>query len=432
MIPDYALLYNDTDANGQTIAVTGVSDPSDGSVAHSLVNFNVTFTEASNIHIDGGTFTDTGSTTSPLGPIPESFRLTARKKARVRLTERGLGDILIGSSSADTINGNEGKDVLIGNGGADTLNGGAGADLLVGGAGADDINGDAGNDLIYLANGEFGSGETIDGGADTDTIVLTDATTIDFSTGTLTAVEELVGSSGNDTVTTTATQWASFSSIDLGGGTNVLNVVASGSISALGAVALSNVTTGNLTGTSGTDTVTLTGAQLDAILVGSGTVNLAGGSGDTINLTSTSADLNTLGATDASIQGVEALSAATAGSGGDNQPDRPDRELHHHGFVGRRQHHGWFGGNDTIVGASERHAARRQWWDRYAAGWRQLHEHRRHQIANIENVELTAAATVNLANQTEGFTITGSAGFDCITGGCGQRHDCRGTERHAS
>ncbi|WP_210327563.1 DUF5801 repeats-in-toxin domain-containing protein [Aminobacter carboxidus] len=41
------------------------------------------------------------------------------------------------------------------------------------------------------------------------------------------------------------------------------------------------------------------------------------------------------------------------------------------------------------------------------------------QIANIENVTLTAAATLNLANQSEAFTITGSSGNDTITGGSG-------------
>ena len=61
--------------------------------------------------------------------------------------------------------------------------------------------------------------------------------------------------------------------------------------------------------------VRLTGAQLDAIIIGSGTINLGTGASDTINLTSTSADLNTLGTTDASIQGVEAISAATAAAG---------------------------------------------------------------------------------------------------------------------
>ena len=158
----------------------------------------------------------------------------------------------------------------------------------------------------------FASGELIDGGADADAIVLTNATTVNFTTGTVSNVETLTGSSGNDTVTMSANQWAGFSTINLGSGTNVLNVVASGDISALPTPTVSNVTTGNLTGTSGNET--LTGAQLDAIIIGAGTINLGAGT-DTINLTSTSADLNALGATNASIQGVEAISAATAGSG---------------------------------------------------------------------------------------------------------------------
>ena len=93
----------------------------------------------------------------------------------------------------------------------------------------------------------------------------------------------------------------------------MLNVVANGNISALAMPTISNVETGNLTGTANTDSVTLTGAQLNAILIGSGTINLGSGSGDTINLTSTSTDLNTLDG--ASIQGVEAISASTAAAG---------------------------------------------------------------------------------------------------------------------
>ncbi|WP_143019444.1 beta strand repeat-containing protein [Mesorhizobium qingshengii] len=41
------------------------------------------------------------------------------------------------------------------------------------------------------------------------------------------------------------------------------------------------------------------------------------------------------------------------------------------------------------------------------------------QITGIENVLLTAAATLNLSNQAEGFVITGSSGADSITGGSG-------------
>ena len=91
------------------------------------------------------------------------------------------------------------------------------------------------------------------------------------------------------------------------GASDTLNVVASGNIAALGSPAISNVEIGYLTGTSGNDLVTLSGAQLNAIIIGAGTVNLGAGTGDTINLTSTSTDLNTLGATDASIQGVELI-----------------------------------------------------------------------------------------------------------------------------
>ncbi|WP_246159109.1 calcium-binding protein [Reyranella soli] len=203
---------------------------------------------------------------------------------------------------------------MYGFGGGDTFTGGTGADRIVGGAGADVLGGGAGDDTFYLANGDFASGESIDGSADADTIVLTNATTVAFSNGTVSNVEALTGSSGNDIVTMSANQWAGFNAIDLGGGTNVLNVVAGGDTSAALTPVTTNVTTGSLTGTSGNDSITLTGAQLDAMIIGAGTINLAAGT-DTINLTSTSADLNTLGATNASIQGVEAISAAAAPSG---------------------------------------------------------------------------------------------------------------------
>ena len=203
---------------------------------------------------------------------------------------------------------------MYGFGGVDTFTGGTGADTFVGGGGADSLSGGAGNDIFYLANGDFASGESIDGGADSDAIVLTNATTVNFTNGAVSNVEALTGSSGNDTVTMSANQWAGFNTINLGSGTNVLNVVAGGDISVATMPTVSNVTTGNLTGTSGNDSITLTGAQLDAIITGAGTINLGAGT-DVINLTSTSAELNTLGATNASIQGVEAISAATAGAG---------------------------------------------------------------------------------------------------------------------
>ncbi len=173
---------------------------------------------------------------------------------------------ITGSGQADTITGGSGADTIVAGGGDDTITGGSGADTIAAGAGDDTIN---------IANGQFVAGESIDGGADSgsgtrDRMVLTNTTTVNFTVGTVTNVETLTGSTGNDNVTMSASQLAGFATIDLGAGTDVLNVVASGNISALAIPTVTNVETGNLTGTTGTDTVTLSGAQLDAILNGSG------------------------------------------------------------------------------------------------------------------------------------------------------------------
>ena len=223
-----------------------------------------------------------------------------------------------GSGVTVTLSGQTEAFSVTGSGNADTITGGSGADTISGGAGADIMDGGADADTFNLASGDFASGELITGGANSDTILLTNATTVDFTTGTLATVETLTGStSGNDTVTMLASHFAGmFTAIDLVSGTDVLNVVAAGDISAATAATLSNIDTGNLTGTSGTDTITLTGSQLDAVIIGSGTINLGAGSGDTINLTATSSDLNTLGSTDASIQGLEAISVSAAAAGG--------------------------------------------------------------------------------------------------------------------
>ena len=148
-----------------------------------------------------------------------------------------------------TLSGQSEAFTITGSGQADTITGGrrrhnqwrrgrrydhrrAGADTIVAGAGDDTIN---------IGNGQFVAGDTIDGGADSgsgtrDQIVLTTSgTTVNFTLGTVSGVETLTGSGGNDNVTMSAAQLAAFSTINLGGGTDVLNVVASGNISCSGA-----------------------------------------------------------------------------------------------------------------------------------------------------------------------------------------------------
>ena len=215
----------------------------------------------------------------------------------------------------DTIDAGTGNDIVFGQEGNDIINGGDGDDLISGGTGSDTLTGGIGNDIFWLANGEFGATETINGGANNDTILLTNATTVNFATGTVSGIETLTGSSGIDTVSMSAAQWASFGAIDLAAGADVLNVTFSGAvnISAAGTPVVSNVETSNLTGSSGADTLTLTGAQLDAIIQAAGTIDLAGGSTDTIALTSTSADLT--GLADGRLVNVETVSASGAATG---------------------------------------------------------------------------------------------------------------------
>ena len=112
------------------------------------------------------------------------------------------------------------------------------------------------------------------------------ATTVDFTTGTISGVETLMGSYDQrhrrrdderqrprDDVRVAMDGIQG--SIDLKSGTDVLNVKANGHISTLAVPAMiDNVETGNLTGTTGNDTVMLAGAQLNAIVIGDGTINL--------------------------------------------------------------------------------------------------------------------------------------------------------------
>ena len=227
-------------------------------------------------------------------------------------------DVLTGDTGANVIAGGDGNDTLDGLAGIDVMSGGNGNDTLISDTGADTMTGDAGDDLFSMANGEFDAGETIDGGTGTDTISMFNATTVDYTTGSLANIETLSGSTGNDAVTMGVAQFTGFSAIDLAGGTTdaiTVTVVGTADVSAGSAPTLSNAENGSLTGSTGNDTLTITGAQLDAIIAGSGTVNFNGGTADTLNLKSTSTDLNTLGGTDAWIQGLEVISASANTAG---------------------------------------------------------------------------------------------------------------------
>ena len=168
------------------------------------------------------------------------------------------------ATSTDTFNvtGTSRDDEMYGATGVDTLTGGDGNDVLGGRGGADVISGGNGNDIVLLGSGEFVAGETIDGGANADTIRFTSTTASDTLTLTagVTGIENVVIGDA-DGVTT---------------GTTALNVNA-----ALVGNALS--ITGNdgdntVVGTAFGDTVTANGGN-DTITGGNGGDAIDGGAG---------------------------------------------------------------------------------------------------------------------------------------------------------
>lgn len=76
-------------------------------------------------------------------------------------------DIILGGSADDTLNGNAGNDILHGGAGNDTLKGGDGNDLLMGGAGADRMEGGLGDDIYWLDNIGDNVVESSNSGTDT-------------------------------------------------------------------------------------------------------------------------------------------------------------------------------------------------------------------------------------------------------------------------
>jgi Ca2+-binding RTX toxin-like protein len=152
------LLANDTDANGDILGLTGVSNAVNGSVTFS--NGNVIFTPSTN-------FTGNASFNYSISD-GKSGTSSALVSVAVGGTQTGSSssDILTGTAGNDSIDGGNGSDILFGNDGNDTLMGGNGTDFLVGSAGDDFLDGGNGKDTLMGGLGEdifvFAAGEGID------------------------------------------------------------------------------------------------------------------------------------------------------------------------------------------------------------------------------------------------------------------------------
>jgi Ca2+-binding RTX toxin-like protein len=109
-------------------------------------------------------------------------------------TGNGLANTIAGGGNADTLSGAGDNDTIIGLGGNDTLGGGAGDDTFVAtaGDGNDGYAGGSGSDTYSLA------GLTADA---TINLATGTASSSEIGTDTLTTIENVVGGSGQDTIT---------------------------------------------------------------------------------------------------------------------------------------------------------------------------------------------------------------------------------------
>jgi len=161
------LLANDTDADGDSLSLTGVSNPVNGSVTFS--DGNVIFTPSTN-------FTGNASFDYSISD-GQGGTSSATVSVAVGGTQTGGSgnDTLTGTPGNDSLNGGNGNDSLIGNAGNDTLIGGNGTDFLVGSAGNDLLNGDNGSDTL---TGGLGN-DTLTGGNGQDIFVFAPGEGID-------------------------------------------------------------------------------------------------------------------------------------------------------------------------------------------------------------------------------------------------------------
>jgi len=173
IIPEWALVNNDTDADGDVLDVTSVGGTSGGTVSATAGTGNagtVTFTDNATL---SGSFTYRATDGTANGATAATVTVTNSTMSTTTLTGGNGGEIIIGrSGAANTLNGNGGNDVLIGNNGADILTGGTGADILAGGAGADTFNFVSGDTVIAIGgSGEKGTIAGFDVIRDFDTTV---------------------------------------------------------------------------------------------------------------------------------------------------------------------------------------------------------------------------------------------------------------------
>jgi len=286
---------------GITLNITGATDTIDTAVN------GKTYTLPATVSVTSVT---AGATDSVL--VPDISSLISNQN--LVMTGGAGNDLIIGTSFTDSLVGAAGNDVLIGGDGVDTLDGGTGNDVIAGGAGGDSIVGGAGNDTLL-----FGTADTVDGGADVDTITAAAAVTSATVTGGAGA-DLLTLANGSNTLSI-----GDSDGISVTGGTGIdaltftVAVTATTVVGGTGADTVQLAAGGNTLSINDTDGIVVTGGSgIDALTftttvtattvvggTGADTVQLAAG-GNTLSINDTDGIVVTGGS------GIDALTFTTA------------------------------------------------------------------------------------------------------------------------
>ena len=170
------LLANDTDANGDPLILTAVSNFTEGTAVlngngtpSSSPDDDITFTPKTDFSGDASfdySISDGNGGTSSATVIVAVGTVENGRRGQDTLTGNAGNDSLKGGNGKDTLIGNAGNDTLIGGNGSDLLFGNAGDDLLNGGNRTDTLEGGLGNDTLTGGNGGdvfvFASGDGTD------------------------------------------------------------------------------------------------------------------------------------------------------------------------------------------------------------------------------------------------------------------------------
>ncbi|MDT4801590.1 repeat domain protein [compost metagenome] len=189
-IPEWAMLWNDTDGEGHALDVTSVSAVSGGSASHSAgtgAMGSVTFSDAS------GSFTYRAVDATGASGNLATVSVTA-DSGTLGSSSTGDDQIVIDVGSGDTtLRGGSGEDVLMAGAGNDSLSGNSGNDLLVGGPGNDALSG--GDGIDTAAYYDATSGVTV------SLVPTTQQNTGGAGLDTLSGIENLLGSDFDDNLT---------------------------------------------------------------------------------------------------------------------------------------------------------------------------------------------------------------------------------------